>query len=91
MSDVRVSLTIEPSSPLGLAINTEPATLGLAVTGEYIDGGTRTYEGPYEVTPSAIEQVLSTQYLKMAQDVIINPIPNNYGLISWNGAVLTVS
>ena len=49
------------------------------------------YEGPYEVTPTQQTQVLSTLNQRMTQDVIINPIPSNYGLISWNGAVLTVS
>ena len=27
----------------------------------------------------------------MASDVTVNPIPSNYGLITWDGSVLTVS
>lgn len=49
------------------------------------------YTGPYEVTPSQSEQTLSTTGLKMTEDVVVNPIPSNYGLITWNGAILTVS
>ena len=49
------------------------------------------YTGDYVVTPSAETQVLPTHHLAMAQDVIINPIPNNYGLITWNGSTLTIS
>lgn len=49
------------------------------------------YTGSYEVTPSANTQILNTTELTMAQNVIINPIPSNYGLITWNGATLTVS
>lgn len=49
------------------------------------------YQGSYEVTPSEITQVLSTENLMMAENITINPIPNNYGLITWNGSALTVS
>ncbi len=49
------------------------------------------YDGDYIVTPSAETQVLQTQGLAMRQDITINPIPSNYGLITWNGSYLTVS
>lgn len=49
------------------------------------------YDGPYEVTPSAVEQVLPTTHHTMTGDLVVNPIPGNYGLITWDGAVLTVS
>lgn len=49
------------------------------------------YQGSYEVTPTQETQVLETRYLVMNQNVTINPIPSNYGLITWNGATLTVS
>ena len=49
------------------------------------------YPGPYEVTPSATEQVLETDAFYMNGNIKINPIPSNYGLITWNGSVITVS
>lgn len=49
------------------------------------------YEGPYEVTPSSETQVLRTQQKMAIRNIIVNPIPSNYGLITWNGSVLTVS
>ena len=49
------------------------------------------FEGPYAVTPAAEAQVLHTEGLSMTGDVTINPIPSNYGLITWNGTYLTVS
>lgn len=49
------------------------------------------YPGPYEVTPGAEAQVLATKDLRMTGDLTVAPIPNNYGLITWNGSVLTVS
>lgn len=49
------------------------------------------YPGPYSVTPSQEAQVLNTKDLKMTQNVVVEPIPSNYGLITWNGSTLTVS
>lgn len=51
----------------------------------------RPYEGAYEVTPGPEAVVLETAGRAMAENVTINPIPSNYGLISWNGSTLTVS
>ena len=51
----------------------------------------QTYDGSYEVTPSTSAQTLDTANLLLAHNITINPIPSNYGLITWNGSVLTVS
>lgn len=53
--------------------------------------GTEPYEGEYHVTPSASTQTLLTEGLRMTQNVTIDPIPSNYGLITWNGSIITVS
>lgn len=50
-----------------------------------------TYTGSYTVTPSQSTQILETDHLMMAHNVTINPIPSNYGLITYNGSILTVS
>lgn len=50
-----------------------------------------TYQGEYTVTPSMETQVIPIAGLMANEDVIVNPIPSNYGLITWNGSVLTVS
>ena len=49
------------------------------------------YEGPYEATPTQFTQTLPTEGFTMAQDVIIHPIPSNYGLITYSGSIITVS
>lgn len=49
------------------------------------------YTGDYTVTPSAETQTLSTEGLMMTSNVTVNPIPSNYGLITYNGSVITVS
>ena len=49
------------------------------------------YIGPTIITPTSEKQTLKTRNETLFEDIIINPIPSNYGLISWNGSVLTVS
>ena len=49
------------------------------------------YEGGYTFTPSDTRQTVPTGGKKLLEDITIKPIPRNYGLISWNGSVLTVS
>ena len=49
------------------------------------------YVGPYEVTPSAAAQTLDTAWLVMTGNLTVAPIPSNYGLVTWDGATLTVS
>ena len=49
------------------------------------------YEGPYEVTPTQETQVLRTAQKVSSRNIVVNPIPSNYGLITWDGSVLTVS
>ena len=49
------------------------------------------YQGAYTVTPTQQTQTLPTEGLMMTQDVTVNPIPSNYGLITWTGSVLIVS
>ncbi len=49
------------------------------------------YTGATTVVPSPAQQVLETADKHLVTDIIVEPIPSNYGLITWNGSVLTVS
>jgi len=49
------------------------------------------YEGNYIFTPSRETQTVPTADKILEQDIVINPIPKNYGLITWNGSSLRVS
>lgn len=49
------------------------------------------YSGTYEFTPMAETQTVETAEKVLLSNITINPIPSNYGLITWNGATLTVS
>ena len=63
-------------------------------TGEQIirdTGDVPVYQGATEITPSQETQVLETYGCIVPENITVNPIPQNYGLITWNGATLTVS
>lgn len=49
------------------------------------------YTGSLEWTPTSEAQTIPTDHLVVLDNITINPIPNNYGLITWDGAILTVS
>ena len=49
------------------------------------------YEGETEFTPSSEEQIAYTEGTNVYSNIVINPIPSNWGRISWNGSVLTIS
>ncbi len=53
--------------------------------------GNDKYHGNYEFEPSPGYQRIETAGLTLAEDIIIDPIPSNYGLITWDGSTLTVS
>lgn len=67
-----------------LSFELDVGTTIQATTGEH-------YEGPTEVTPTEETQTLLTQGLFMDQDITVAPIPSNYGRITWDGSILTVS
>lgn len=49
------------------------------------------HQGPYEATPTNAEQLFAVSGKRMTQDFVVHAIPSNYGLITWNGSVITVS
>ena len=78
------------SNDMAASFHDDPMTVAVSF-GEFTSIEHDTYEGPYEVTPTLQTQTLATEELVMAHNVVINPIPSNYGLITWDGSTLTVS
>lgn len=58
---------------------------------QFVTGNLDWFEGPYEWTPTQSTQTIPIIGKGASEDIIINPIPSNYGLITWDGAILTVS
>lgn len=79
--------------PQSVSVSADPATMGIDLGSPIARSFEQRdpYTGDYEVSPSTETQTLLTKHLRMTDNVVINPIPQNYGLITWNGSYLTVS
>ena len=49
------------------------------------------YSGTIDITPTEETQTLHTAGYMVHTDIVVEPIPSNYGLITWDGATITVS
>lgn len=75
-----------------LSVIFEPQKLNVEIANpiikEYIN--VEPYMGNYTVTPTEETQVLPTCTKQMIKDLIVEPIPLNYGKITWNGRIITI-
>ena len=89
MNDISIQQNIVPTEIKISGKVTTKATQN--ISGSLSINSCSQYEGVYEITPSNAIQILETQDKKCTDNIVINPIPNNYGLITWNGSYLTIS
>ena len=102
--DADLTLKISGDARLDISGETPTPTLSHEIDGDVgltaqVDGQgveffmatTDPYEGAYEVTPTTEAQILPTALKNLTDNIVINPIPSNYGLITWDGSTLTVS
>ena len=85
---MRVAAT-EQAIPMSVA--TDNVLLPFSLGASYAMVSGEPYTGTYTVTPSTETQTLLTEDKLMTQNVTINPIPSDWGHITWDGSVLTVS
>lgn len=99
MSTTQIRLAFQDGCAVAFAFSAHPR-IGLRVSphpaleldvGTVVYGNVVEYDGPYEVTPSEEAQVLETAGRTLSRAVAVNPIPSNYGLITYNGSTITVS
>ena len=67
------------------------AVLKTAVKNTYTIKGAEPYEGAYEFTPGAEDQTVPVAQKYCEENIVVKAIPNNYGLITYNGSIITVS
>ena len=85
-----ISVTIgHPEVTVSIGAPSVNVSTGTPIARDYVERDP--YTGEYTVTPSAETQTLVTKNYRMTDNVVIAPIPQNYGLITWNGSTLTVS
>ena len=86
--DGELSLLLELDGDFSLIVPVDGEAGIITVVHEYDQ---EVYTGATEVTPSQEEQILYTENKIVLENIKIKPIPSNYGLITWDGATLTVS
>ena len=95
-----VSLTTTHQIPVNVAANSQLVGVSVGANGAQLPvncvssiavADFPSYDGPFSYTPSTETQVIHVRNKAAYQDITIDPIPSNYGQISWNGSVLTVS
>lgn len=86
---MKLSVSFNPQT-LNVSFNPPHANISTStqIVRDYTDRDP--YTGDYVVTPSEETQTLETYNKRMTDNVTINPIPNNYGRIAWNGTTLIV-
>lgn len=87
---MKLSVTYrQPKVEVDISAPALGVSTGTPVARDYVERPA--YEGETTVTPTNETQTLRTKNLRMTDDIVVNPIPQNYGLITWNGSVITVS
>ena len=89
---MRIDLVVEDQPVIDLRID-DDVGIDLGVTEQIVieEHDTLPYRGEYEFTPTEDVQTIPINGLRATRNITINPIPSNYGKITWNGSVLTVS
>lgn len=90
MSELDIRIGVSRASPdVRISVDRGIKDIGVSVYkgGAYFPE----YEGEYVFTPSAQEQVIPTGRRVLLNNIVINPIPQNYGRITYDGAIITVS
>lgn len=87
---MKLSVTYEPAS-VEVAFDSPEVEVsaGAPAIRDYVEHPP--FEGEYAVVPSEERQIIPTKGLRMTEDLVVAPIPQNYGRIAWNGSILTVS
>ena len=85
-----IALHVEALEGVPLKVG-EGAAVALDAGGDFYAIGTPYFDGEYEVTPTGYAQTLEIKEKRARDNITIKPIPSNYGLITYNGSVITVS
>lgn len=85
-----VDFSVNDGQPVNLHIDIG-TSVDLSIGGEIYGVETPPYEGEYEATPTQSMQLFATDGKRMLHDFTVNPIPHNYGLITYDGSTIMVS
>lgn len=89
---ITVDMTVaESEQQFQMSVSESDISVLLEVLTAVVSSNIPDYEGSYTVTPTSESQTIPTANKRMVHDFVIDPIPSNYGLITYNGSTITVS
>ena len=86
--EATITGTISPVGVVSGSISADSSMTGTITIGGASD--LPEYDGSYAITPTDEPITLNTAYRIPVENIIINPVPQNYGHIAWNGSYLSV-
>ena len=87
---IQIPMTVAVQGAIPASVTPAEESIRMHMAAEYTIGGQK-YAGPYEFIPGDEAQTIAVQDRYCAEDITIGPIPSNYGKITYNGSVITVS
>lgn len=95
----RLSGQLSAGAEIGGTLAPIASIQGTLQAGDTLTGGltipsvidAQPYQGENHITPDQESHTLKTSGKHLSQNIVVDPIPSNYGLITWNGITLTVS
>ena len=87
---MRIPLEIEYLGEIDLGVDI-PEEVELSLETRVNTSDVPEYTGNYTYTPTEDTQIVNISGKMAMRNITINPIPNNYGLITYNGVSITVS
>ena len=91
MTPQAVPLNVTGGGAIALAVEDEQRVTLAMERVRMIYNERPAYTGQYTVTPGATAQTLATNGKRMTADVVVGAIPENYGLVTWNGSILKIT
>lgn len=88
---IPVRLTVDIDLAIPLVVSNSNVTVSVGLATPIMTSTVPEYDGEYDIVPSGQAQVFGTNGTKLTHDFVVEPIPSNYGLITWDGSTITVS
>ena len=87
-----IPMTVESDIvAFNMSVSSDVIAFAMSVGAAIYTSPVSDYEGPYSVIPTRSQQVLHTNNKRAISDIIVEPIPRNYGLVEYDGSHLTIS
>lgn len=89
---IRIDITVaESEQQFDLTVAETNIPIQIDVETPVVAGIEKEYKGECDITPTNEKQVFNTEGMRCPHNFIVEPIPQNYGLITYNGSTIIVS